>query len=209
MKAQTALLNSGIEALALQSPDSLVPKLLQYIQLLIKWNKAINLTAISDPERIITHHLLDSLAIAPYLKGSYVLDVGTGAGLPGIPLALAFPDYQFVLLDSQGKKIRFLTQVISELDLKNVSAVQARAENYTSTQCFDTILTRAVGSINDMISTTQHLVCSDGQLLLMKGRYPEAELAEVNRSDKEITIYPISVPQLDEQRHVVQVISIN
>jgi 16S rRNA (guanine527-N7)-methyltransferase len=87
--------------------------------------------------------------------------------------------------------------------------VQARAENYTSTQCFDTILTRAVGSINDMISTTQHLVCSDGQLLLMKGRYPEAELAEVNRSDKEITIYPISVPQLDEQRHVVQVISIN
>lgn len=153
-----------------------------YLNLLNKWNKAYNLTAIRDFDSMVTHHLLDSLAIRPWIKGPRLLDVGTGAGLPGIPLAIAMPDLQVVLLDSNGKKIRFLREVKRTLELNNVDIVQSRAETYHPTSSFDTVTSRALSNLESLIHWTQHLIANDGIWLAMKGRYPEAELATLTQS---------------------------
>lgn len=174
--------------------------MLDYVQLLVKWNQAYNLTAIRDPKEMITRHLLDSLAILPYLHGKTILDVGTGAGLPGIPLAIADPSRQFVLLDSNGKKVRFLQQVIAQLQLKQISAVQDRAEHFASSLRFDSIVARALSEVTDIISKTERLLAKDGQWLLMKGRYPEDELKNLMYKAK---VLRIEVPGLAEERHLV------
>ena len=161
--------------------SSLLEPLFSYLLLLNKWNAAYNLTAVRDLDSMVNKHILDSLAILPWLKGSKILDVGTGAGLPGIPLAIAKPEIKFVLLDSNGKKTRFLSEVKRQLDLKNLEIVQFRVENYHPNEGFDTVISRAFSSLEQMIHWTQHLIAKDGLWLAMKGRYPDAELALIHQ----------------------------
>lgn len=168
-----SLLEQGLKQFGL---SSLCAPLLQYLLLLDKWNAAYNLTAVRDLDSMVSKHILDSLAIVPWIKGNRILDVGTGAGLPGIPLAIAKPEIQFVLLDSNGKKTRFLNEVKRQLNLKNLEIVQFRVENYHPAQGFDTVISRAFSSLEQMIHWTQHLIAKDGMWLAMKGRYPDTEL---------------------------------
>ncbi|RUR18422.1 16S rRNA (guanine(527)-N(7))-methyltransferase RsmG [Legionella sp. km535] len=173
------ILDNGLKQFGL---NTLCDPLWQYLLLLKKWNTAYNLTAVREPEAMISKHLLDSLAILPWLKGNRILDVGTGAGLPGIPLAIANPDKHFVLLDSNGKKIRFLTEVKRQLDLKNLEVVQFRVENYHPAQGFDTVTSRAFSSLEQMIYWTKHLIANNGIWLAMKGRYPDTELNMIHQT---------------------------
>jgi 16S rRNA (guanine527-N7)-methyltransferase len=172
------LLNDGLKQFGL---NSICSPLVQYLLLLKKWNAAYNLTAVRDLESMINKHLLDSLAVIPWIKGNNILDVGTGPGLPGIPLAIAQPEKQFVLLDSNGKKIRFLNEVKRQLNLKNLEIVQFRVENYHPAQGFDTVTSRAFSSLDQMIHWTQHLIAKDGIWLAMKGRYPDTELNMIHQ----------------------------
>ncbi|MDR3503926.1 MAG: 16S rRNA (guanine(527)-N(7))-methyltransferase RsmG [Legionella sp.] len=175
------LLEQGLKQFGL---DAISAPLLDYLFLLKKWNVAYNLTAVRDLESMVNKHLLDSLAIAPWLQGERIIDVGTGPGLPGIPLAIAQPEKSFVLLDSNGKKTRFLNEVKRQLDLKNLEIVQIRVENYHPAQGFDTVISRAFSSLAQMIHWTEHLVAKDGIWLAMKGRYPDAELQEIEQNCK-------------------------
>lgn len=167
------MLLQGLQTLGLSvSPDPLM----DYLTLLQKWNKAYNLTAIREPRDMVTHHLLDSLAIVPWINGARLLDVGTGAGLPGIPLAIALPDLHVTLLDSNGKKMRFLREVKRVLKLDNIEIVQSRVEAYHPSSGFDTVTSRAFSAMDTFIQCTHHLLSKQGIWLAMKGRYPEAEL---------------------------------
>ncbi|WP_454784904.1 16S rRNA (guanine(527)-N(7))-methyltransferase RsmG [Legionella sp. WA2024007413] len=182
MKEQIEQIQSQLkEGLQQFELDALSAPLVDYLFLLNKWNLAYNLTAIRDLESMVSKHILDSLAILPWLRGKQIIDVGTGAGLPGIPLALARPDFNFVLLDSNGKKTRFLNEVKRQLDLKNVEIVQFRVENYHPTQGFDTVVSRAFSSLVQMVQWTQHLIADDGIWLAMKGRDPDTELNEIKQ----------------------------
>jgi 16S rRNA (guanine527-N7)-methyltransferase len=172
------LLDRGLEQFNLTAFSA---PLFQYLLLLDKWNAAYNLTAIRDLESMINKHLLDSLAVVPWINGSRVLDVGTGAGLPGIPLAIAQPDTHVTLLDSNGKKVRFLQEVKRQLGLTNIEIVQFRVENYHPTQGFDTVTSRAFSSLEQMVHWTQHLIDEHGIWLAMKGRCPDEELAVLNK----------------------------
>jgi 16S rRNA (guanine527-N7)-methyltransferase len=195
-------LEKGALALHVKMPESSLAKLMCFMEILLKWNKIHNLTAIDCPEDIITRHFLDSLSIAPYIQGKTILDMGSGAGFPGIPCALALSDKQFTLLDSNEKKIRFLTQVIGELQLKNVSIVQQRIEKFKPTCCFDTIMVRAFSKLSKIIACTQSLICLDGVLLAMKGIYPQEELQNINYPFR---VYRLMVPGLKEKRHLVYI----
>ncbi|USQ13892.1 16S rRNA (guanine(527)-N(7))-methyltransferase RsmG [Legionella lytica] len=175
------LLEQGLKQFSLEAIST---PLLDYLFLLKKWNLAYNLTAVRDLESMVNKHLLDSLAIVPWVQGEHIIDVGTGPGLPGIPLAIAHPEKSFVLLDSNGKKTRFLNEVKRQLDLKNLEIVQIRVENYHPAQGFDTVISRAFSSLAQMIHWTKHLVAKDGIWLAMKGRYPDAELQEIEQNCK-------------------------
>ena len=177
-------------------------QLLDYLKLLEKWNQAYNLTAIRDPWAMVPRHLLDSLAALPYVRGSRLLDVGSGAGMPGMVLAIAKPDLHCTLLDSNGKKTRFLTQAKIELKLSNVEVVQARAEDYQTAQPFDCIISRAVGALAELVAQTRHLLAPGGLWLAMKGRRPEAELAALP-TDMRATVHRLQVPGLKAGRHLV------
>ncbi len=170
---------------------------LAYLALLGTWNKAYNLTAVRDPEQQVGRHILDSLAILPWLHGTRILDVGTGAGLPGIPVALACRELQVVLLDSNGKKIRFLQEVKRVLALENVEIVHARVEKFCPAAGFNTILTRACTELNQFVEWTEHLLLPDGIWLALKGRYPEDELLQV-RAQTEVHRY--CVPEVLGER---------
>jgi len=180
-------------------------KLISYVELLNKWNKTYNLTAVRKPEHMVTRHLLDSLSICPYLRGKNVLDVGTGAGLPGIPLAVVFPERQFTLLDSNNKKTRFVVQAVSELELPNVDVVQSRVEEYETNVLFDTITTRAYAAISDMVQQTSHLMANDGVFLAMKGVSPLVEMDELPSNYVVSENHLIAVPGLDEERHLLEI----
>lgn len=200
MKAQrppAPILRHGLEQLGL--PDLTEP-LLAYLFLLEKWNHVYNLTAIRDVPAMVTRHALDSLAILPYLQGTSVIDVGTGPGLPGIPLAIARPTLRLVLLDSNGKKTRFLDEVKRQLKLDNIEIVHSRAENYHPPLAFDTVISRAFSDIAQMVSWTKHLVAKDGIWLAMKGRHPETELAMIEFPNQ---VHPYHVPGLDGERCAV------
>ena len=177
-------------------------RLLAFVRLLAKWNAAYNLTAVRDPEEMITRHLLDSLVLLPYLQGPRVLDIGTGPGLPGIPLAIARPDCFFTLLDANAKKTRFVTQALGELGLKNVEVVQTRVENYRPVEKFDTLVARAFSSIADMLNNAQHLCAPGGRFLAMKGVYPEEELAAIPADYVVNEVVALKVPGLDAARHL-------
>lgn len=195
------LLVTGLAKLG--QPASLRDPLLAFLHLLEKWNAAYNLTAVREPEKMVTHHLLDSLAVIQHLRGPRIVDVGAGAGIPGIPLALACPEFEFVLLDSNAKKTRFITQAINELGLTNVGVARARAEDYRPAQLFDTVISRAFASLAEMLEMTQHLGAPLGVFVAMKGSYPQDELAAVPASFRIESVEPVQVPQLDAQRHVV------
>ncbi len=177
-------------------------RLLRFVRLLAKWNSVYNLTAVRDPQEMVTVHLLDSLAVLPHLRGPRVLDVGSGAGLPGVPLALARPGLQFVLLDANAKKIRFIAQAVAELALPNVEAVHARVERYRPAVPFDTVLARAFGSIAAMLDVAGGHLAAGGRLLALKGGYPEEELRALPPGWRVAAVEPLQVPGLRE-RHVV------
>jgi len=182
-----------------------IEQMANYLLLMIKWNKVYNLTAIKEAKEMVIRHVLDSLAINDELKGSRIIDVGTGAGLPGIPLAIINSDKHFSLLDSNNKKTRFLTQVVIDLNLKNVEVISSRVENYSPDSCFDTVLTRAFGSINDMLLQTRHLCCRNGIFLAMKGVYPEEELNNLPKGFVVKSVKSMMVPELEAQRHCVTI----
>lgn len=178
-------------------------RLLAYLELMIKWNKAYNLTAVRDPQQMVTRHLLDSLSIAPYIRGAKLIDVGTGGGLPGVPMSILFPEREFHLLDSNGKKTRFLFQVKTALGLDNMKVHQARVEAFDSQTPFDAVLSRAFASLEDMVDGCRHLLSSGGHFLAMKGAYPGEEIAVVEDRCQLEAVHILNVPGLDEQRHLV------
>jgi 16S rRNA (guanine527-N7)-methyltransferase len=180
-------------------------KLRQYLFLLQRWNQVFNLTAIRNMPDMVWLHILDSLAISPYLQGKRIIDVGTGAGLPGIPLALTQPDKEFVLLDSNSKKTRFLMQAKLELDLNNVEVIHSRSEDYKPLQKFDSIVSRAFSSLAIMLAHTQHMITQDGQFLAMKGVYPRQELQALPNSFTVLGVHPLVIKGLAAERHVIRI----
>jgi len=192
------VLESCLMAGLLRLNLDLAPHLfLDYLRLLDIWNRAYNLTAIQTQQERIGRHILDSLAILPWIKGPRIIDVGTGAGLPGIPLAIACPDKAFVLLDSNGKKTRFLYEVKRTLRLPNIEIVQMRVENYRPAQGFDTVVSRAFSELKQMIAWTHHLRAETGIWLAMKGRYPDTELSEI---EGQIKVHTYHVPEVEGER---------
>ncbi len=192
-------LDEGFKILGLAlSPEPF----LEYLKLLNTWNLAYNLTAIRAPKAQAARYILDSLAILPWLSGDHVLDVGSGAGVPGIALAIAKPDIAFTLLDSNGKKTRFLTEVKRSLGLNNVSIVHTRAELYRPSTAFDTIVSCAFSELSQMIQWTSHLLKKEGIWLAMKGRYPEAELQMLTMP---VDTHRYDVPFVDAERCCVVV----
>lgn len=195
-------LHAGIVELGLSLPAGSEEKLLAYLALLQKWNAAYNLTAVREPEAMVVKHLLDSLSILPHVRGRTLIDVGTGAGLPGMVLALVRPALQVTLLDSNGKKIRFLRQVIAELGVKNAQAVQSRVEAFAQT--FDIVTSRAFATLADMVQGSAQLLAQGGEFLAMKGQRPDAEIAALPVSVSVVEILPLQVPFLQEERHVLR-----
>lgn len=195
-------LSRGCDSLGVANEPAQQEQLLAYLQLMIKWNRAYNLTAVRDPQQMVTRHLLDSLSIAPYIAGHRLIDVGTGGGLPGVPLSILFPDREFHLLDSNGKKTRFLFQVKTALRLDNMRVHQARVESFDEGP-FDVVLSRAFASLEDMVNGCQHLLTPGGHFLAMKGAYPETELSALEDRCQLRAVYPLEVPGLGEQRHLV------
>ncbi len=196
----------GLEALEIPSSEEIKRKLLAFIELLHKWNRVYNLTAIRDREKMVTHHILDSVAVLPYLYGVDVLDVGSGAGLPGVPLALVSPERQFVLLDSNAKKTRFLQQVKAELALANLSIETARVEHFHPAKTFDTVISRAYSSISQFLLAAGTHCKRDGVIIAMKGEYPEAELQAIPDGYSVKAVFAVDVPYLQAQRHIVKIV---
>lgn len=180
-------------------------QLLNFLQMLHKWNKAYNLTSVRDPQQMLYVHILDSIAIAPFLSGQRFIDVGTGPGLPGIPLAIMHPDKQFVLLDSLGKRIRFIKQVAYELSLTNIEPVHTRVEDFQPELAFDGVLSRAFASISDMLQWCQHLTAGEGAFLALKGQYPEQELSQLPEGFNMTSADEILVPGLNADRYLITV----
>ncbi len=204
--AQTTLAD-GLARLQLELPPETQQKLLDYVALVQKWNKVYNLTAVRETDKILTHHLLDSLAVVPHVaNATTILDVGSGAGLPGIPLALALPQAQLTLLDSNQKKTAFLHQALIELLLSNAEVVCKRVEKYQSNQLFSVVVSRAFSDLAAFVAQAGRLVAPGGTLLAMKGVHPADEIAQLTGSESEFTLIgvtPLSVPGLDAERHLV------
>lgn len=197
------VLARGVEALKLSLSDEQQADVLAFLFLIQKWNRVYNLTAVTGLREMAVRHLLDSLAMAPHLRGPRVLDVGTGAGLPGIPLAIARPDLAFVLLDRTAKKTRFVTQAVGELRLTHVRVETRRVEQYHPVELFDTVISRAFSGLAEFALTAGPLLAPDGLLLAMKGRYPAEELAALPPGYRAEKTVRIDVPGLDEERHAV------
>lgn len=197
-------LKTGLKKLNIELSDDKIELLLAYHALLVKWNKAYNLTAVRDPEEMIRRHLLDSLSIIPYVTGDRILDVGTGPGLPGIPLAICFPEKTLVLLDSNGKKTRFLTQAKIELGLTNMTPVQSRIESFSS-EPFDSITSRAFATLKDMVDGSIHLLKENGFFYAMKGLYPTDEISELDNRTTVVDCFALHVPGEEAERHLVKI----
>jgi len=194
---------AGLESLHLSLSKEQIAQLLYFIELIDKWNKVFNLTAIRDKKDMVRLHLLDSLAVHPFIDAERIIDIGTGAGLPGIPLAVCFPGKNFTLLDSNAKKTRFVQQAVLELKLKNVTAAHSRVEDYQPEQPFNIAITRAFASLVDIVQLTEHLLRKDGVLLAMKGQIPEEELTEIST---EKSIISLKVPGVEAERCLIRVV---
>lgn len=204
-RAHASLLALGIETLGLPIESDTQARLLAFLDLLSRWNRAYNLTAVRDLDAMVTRHLLDSLAVLPFLLGDRVLDLGTGAGLPGLPLAIADPARRFWLLDSNTKKVRFIRQAVLELGLANVEPVQARIESYRPPEKFSTMVTRAVSAAGRVWAQSAGLLARPGRLLVMKGRYPDEELADPALATADLRVHALRVPFLAGERHLVEI----
>lgn len=201
----TRLLETGMAELGLKLPTDAPAMLCSYIEVLQQWNRKYNLTAVRAPAQIVSRHILDSLAVAPWVHGTRVLDVGTGAGLPGIPLAVAFPERHFTLLDSHGKKTRFVTHAATVLGLRNVEVVQARVETYRAPEPFATVITRAFAALGEFLGVSAHLGASGTRWLAMKGVPPADELQALPAEFRLLAVHALKVPGLDAARCVVEV----
>jgi 16S rRNA (guanine527-N7)-methyltransferase len=197
-------LRDGARALGIELDDAQVARLTAHLDLMDEWGQRMNLTAIRDRGQQVTKHVLDSLSVRPYLRGRLVADVGSGAGFPGIPLAVVEPARHFTLIESTGKKCRFLEHVRDALGLANVEVVQARAESFRPETRFDTVIARAVGPLAELVRCAGPLLAGEGRLLAMKGRYPDEELAARLNGWKLAGVHRLEVPGLDEQRHLVE-----
>ncbi|WP_028453972.1 16S rRNA (guanine(527)-N(7))-methyltransferase RsmG [Chitinilyticum litopenaei] len=206
MTALAQQLAAGLSALSLELDANQQQKLLDYVALLGKWNKTYSLTAIREPERMVTHHLLDSLA--PLMVMGYtstrILDVGSGFGTPGIPWAIARPDWQLTLLDSNHKKTTFLRQAVMELQLHNVTVVTDRVEQYHPEAPFACITSRAFAELKDFVQWTSHLLAAGGQWAALKGVYPHEEIAHLPAGVTVLQVDALTVPGLDAERHLVK-----
>ena len=196
-------LDQGLRQLGLDLPGQQRDALLAYLALLAKWNRHYNLTAVRDPREMVPRHLLDCLAVVPYVKGPRLLDVGSGAGLPGIPLALALPDCQLVLLDASGKKTRFIIQAIAALGITNVTVEQLRVEDYRPDPLPDTVIARAFAPLDEMLRLLRPLCRPDGHLLAMKGRSVVSEMSQLADAKIHYREYALQVPGLQEARHLL------
>jgi 16S rRNA (guanine527-N7)-methyltransferase len=194
-------LRAGVSELGLALDDAAIERLLDYVDLLERWNAAYNLTAVRDPGEMVTRHLLDSLAIVPHVHGATLADLGSGAGLPGIPLAIAAPEREILLVDSNGKKARFLREAVRRLALTRVGVAESRAENVEGS--FDCITARAFASLAEMLGWGGHLLARDGIWLALKGRFPQDELAAVPADFRVVDVLALHVPGLDAERHLV------
>ena len=201
-----AQLSEGIEVLGLALPRETQTRMLQYLALIRKWNQVHNLTAVREPEAMLVRHLLDSLAILPHVAGPRIADVGSGAGLPGIPLALARPEWRVTLVETNHKKTAFLQQARIELDLKNVEVMTERVENFHPADGFDVVISRAFSDLADFAGLAGHLCApgnGGGRLVAMKGVYPHEELAQLPAQFMVEKILPVTVPGLEAERHLV------
>jgi len=189
---------------AISLTDQQKQQLVAYVELLDKWNKAYNLTSVRDPQQMIVRHIMDSIVVAPYLRGKRFIDVGTGPGLPGIPLSIVMPEAEFTLLDSLGKRVRFLKQVQHELKLQNIIPVQSRVEEYPATPPFDGVISRAFASVHDMLHWCQHLPAEgEGRFYALKGQFPAEECESLPENIQLEASHRLDVPQLDEERHLL------
>lgn len=201
-EAIAAQLAAGIDALGLSATADQQQCLLDYLDMLVKWNRVYNLTAICKPARMVTHHLLDSLAVLPHVHGARLLDVGSGAGLPGVVLAAVRPDLHCTLLDSNGKKTRFLTQAAIALKLANVEVVHTRVEEYRPAMLFDSIVSRAFSDLSAFMTVAAPLLAPGGRLLAMKGARAAEELRTAAAGWR-VTLHVLAVPGLDAARELV------
>ena len=196
-------LNIGLKHLDIGASEEQKLKLITLLEQLIKWNKTYNLTAIKSPQEGLVLHLFDSLAVLPHLHHKQLLDVGTGAGFPGLPLATLLPEVKFTLLDSNSKKIRFIRQQIHILQLDNVEAIHSRVEDLQELE-FEAIISRAFASIKDMVGWTKHLLAKNGSWLAMKGHYAKNEVNEVSEEVEVVANHPLDIPGLDAQRCLIE-----
>jgi len=197
------LLKAGCQDLGMDKMPDMISNLLNFKGILQKWSKVHNLTTVTKPRDIIIKHFLDSLSIGPLLQGTKILDVGTGAGFPGIPLACAYPNSQFTLLDARAKRTHFLTQAVYALELTNVEVVHARVEDFQPQTWYTTVVSRAFSELAQFVSVTERLVAEDGILLAMKGACTEEELASMTSLPYEQHKVTLNVPYLNAERCAV------
>lgn len=201
-------LQAGLRVLDINLDSIQTDRLVRFVELLDKWNRVYSLTAIRERAQMVPAHLLDSLSILKFIKGLRILDVGSGAGLPGIPLALCLPNKRFVLLDSSETKTRFMQQAVIELRLSNVKVCKTNVKHYPTTELFDTVVCRAFSSLSEFVSMAGRLCKPSGCMLAQKGKYPENELVELPQGFKVHRVSRLQVPFLARQRHMVEILRV-
>jgi 16S rRNA (guanine527-N7)-methyltransferase len=201
----TLLLKNHIKQTQLVVSEQQQQQLIRFVLMMHKWNKAYNLTAVRDPQQMLIKHIMDSIVVVPFLDKKHYIDVGTGPGLPGIPLAIMCPDKEFILLDSLGKRVRFMKQVAYDLKISNIQPVQSRVEDFIPAVSLDGVLSRAFASLKDMLHWCQHLVDSQGVFLALKGQLAESELNELAPGFVLQETIKLHVPGLEGERHIVKI----
>lgn len=200
---QARALEQGVEKLGLKLAPGTETRLLDYLALLQKWNRVYNLTAIRETTKLVSHHLLDSLAVVPHLAGGRIVDVGSGPGLPGIPIALARPDWHVTLVDSNHKKTAFLTQAVGDLNIVNAEVRRERVEQWRPATPFQVVISRAFAELADFVRLAGHLLAPGGRLAAMKGLNPHEEIAQLPEGFRVERVVPLAVPGVEGDRHLV------